>query len=110
MSASLTRALLRLQYKMQTIPLPKITPTEMLLKVGAAGYCHTDTAVPLNVFGGPFPLTGSHEPAGTVVAVGAEVEKAGKFKVGDRVMAVNTCKKCGTCRLAHVHAEPYPSR
>lgn len=81
---------------MQTIPLPTIRPSEMLLKVGAAGYCHTDTAVPLNVFGGPFPLTGSHEPAGTVVALGDEVSKAGKFKVGDRVMAVNTCKKCGT--------------
>ena len=45
--------------------------------------------------GGPLPITGSHEPSGVVVDVGEEVKSAGKFKVGNRVMAVNTARACG---------------
>ena len=34
-------------------------------------------------FGGVYPVTGSHEPVGTVVALGPDVK--GGVKVGDRV-------------------------
>lgn len=47
--------------------------------------------------GGPLPITGSHEPAGVVVGMGDKVEQQGKFRVGDRVMAVNTARACGEC-------------
>lgn len=50
--------------------------------------------MPLAEHGGPTPITGSHEPAGTVVGFGEGVEGWGKFKKGDRVMAVNTARGC----------------
>lgn len=36
-------------------------------------------------FGIKYPVTGSHEPAGTVVALGDDAEREGKLKVGMRV-------------------------
>ena len=83
---------------MQTIPLPVPLPHEILLKVHAAGFCHTDALMPIHPeFGGPLPITGSHEPAGVVVGFGQEAEKIGRFKLGDRLMAVNTARACKTC-------------
>lgn len=46
-------------------------------------------------------MIGSHEPAGIVVKLGADAEKLGKFKIGDRVGSINTyhpCWKCQPCR------------
>lgn len=34
-------------------------------------------------------LVGSHEPAGTIVALGADAQKEGKLKIGDRVGSTN---------------------
>ena len=36
-------------------------------------------------FGIKYPVTGSHEPAGTIVQLGEEAEREGKVKVGMRV-------------------------
>lgn len=55
--------------------------------------------MPIGDFGGPLPITGSHEPSGVVVGMGEEAEKIGKFKVGDRIMAVNTFRACSTSSL-----------
>lgn len=44
--------------------------------------------------GTPLPCTGSHEGAGTVVAVGSSVKD---FQQGDRVMAGIVYHPCGTC-------------
>lgn len=46
--------------------------------------------------GTPLPCTGSHEGAGTVVAVGSAVD-GNSFKTGDRVMAGILYQTCGTC-------------
>jgi propanol-preferring alcohol dehydrogenase len=57
------------------------------------------------VFGQPLPFTGSHEPAGEVVAVGSEVTQYGNFVIGSRVAAVNTarwCKECPECKYYDV--------
>jgi D-arabinose 1-dehydrogenase-like Zn-dependent alcohol dehydrogenase len=78
----------------ETIPLPVPLSREILIKVHAAGYCHTDSVMPYSSFGGPLPITGSHEPAGVVVSMGKEAEELGLFNVGDRVMAVNTARGC----------------
>lgn len=43
------------------------------------------------------PITGSHEPVGVVVALGNEAERAGKFKVGQRVGALAMFGPCGEC-------------
>lgn len=45
--------------------------------------------------GTTLPCTGSHEGAGTVVAIGSDVKK---FDIGDRVMAGLLYHPCGTCR------------
>ena len=67
------------------------------MRVKAAGFCHTDTAVPRMVFGQALPFTGSHEPAGEVVALGEEARQYGDFEVGSRVAAVNTARWCNQC-------------
>jgi len=88
----------KLEYTMQTIPLPIPGDRELLLKVHAAGFCHTDAVMPIHPeHGGPLPITGSHEPAGVLVAMGKEAMTIDKFKIGDRIMAVNTARACKTC-------------
>ncbi|KAH7072645.1 chaperonin 10-like protein [Paraphoma chrysanthemicola] len=46
------------------------------------------------IMGTPLPCTGSHEGAGTIVAVGSAVED---FCIGERVMAGIIYHACGTC-------------
>ncbi|RYP39854.1 hypothetical protein DL767_001973 [Monosporascus sp. MG133] len=80
---------------------PEIGGTELLVKVHAAGFCHSDLQVWHGQFGTKLPMVPSHEPAGTVVRVGAKCE--GEWKVGDRVGVLNfkkSCSKCPGCRLA----------
>lgn len=64
------------------------------MRIHAAGFCHTDMLVARGTFGDNTPITGSHEAAGVVAAVGAGVEG---FGVGDRVIALNKASMCGTC-------------
>ena len=81
---------------LETVPVPKIGPGDVLLRVRAAGVGLTVvimTAVPGRVTS--FPRIPGHEVAGEVAEVGSEV---GHVKVGDRV----TCHfylTCGTCRF-----------
>lgn len=70
---------------METIDVPKPKGHEALLKIHAAGMCHTDLLVMGDFPLANYPLTGSHEPAGEVVALGEEAEKDGRVSVGDRV-------------------------
>jgi propanol-preferring alcohol dehydrogenase len=87
---------LRAPLQLQTVPVPSIGPTDVLLRVRAAGVGLTVvlmTAVPGRVTA--FPRIPGHEVAGEVVEVGSEV---GHVKVGERV----TCHfylTCGTCRF-----------
>ncbi|RMI34904.1 NAD(P)-dependent alcohol dehydrogenase [Nocardia stercoris] len=81
--------------ELRTVPVPEIGPGDLLLRVGAAGICHSDSYV----LGLPFqmseqPLTLGHEIAGTIEAVGADV--AGRT-AGERGV-VYLCWSCGTCR------------
>jgi propanol-preferring alcohol dehydrogenase len=81
--------------ELREIPIPEIGPGELLLRVGAAGICHSDSYV-LSL---PFamredPLTMGHEIAGTIEAVGPEV--SGRV-AGERGI-VYLCWSCGVCR------------
>lgn len=82
----------------------------MLLRVGAAGFCHTDYQVYEGVYQSPCPMTPSHEPAGTVVAVGKKAES--NWRVGQRVGMLNfrhPCNECIGCRTVRdVHAPDEP--
>ncbi|MFI9509535.1 NAD(P)-dependent alcohol dehydrogenase [Nocardia sp. NPDC052566] len=81
--------------ELREVPVPEIGPDELLLRVGAAGICHSD----LHVLHLPFtmraePLTLGHEVAGTIEAIGGEV---GGRAVGERGI-VYLCWSCGVCR------------
>ena len=80
----------------ESVPVPKIGPNELLVKVAACGVCPTDikkilygTVPPPRIFG--------HETAGTIVRVGARVQG---FRLGDRVALHHhvPCLDCHACR------------
>jgi aryl-alcohol dehydrogenase len=66
---------------------------EVLVRIVAAGICHTDLFAPA-LF--PLPAVFGHEGAGIVERVGRSVAKV---KPGDRVAM--TFGSCGQCRLCH---------
>ncbi|MFI0355171.1 NAD(P)-dependent alcohol dehydrogenase [Actinomadura sp. 9N407] len=87
-----------------TVPDPEPGPGQVLLKVTAAGVCHSDIAVmswPETPF--PLPLTLGHEGAGTVEAVGEGVTG---LELGESV-AVYGPWGCGTCLMCSRGSENY---
>ncbi len=82
----------------QEIPVPQIGPQDVLIRVRAAGICHSDAHYRAGVSPMKFlPITLGHEIAGEVERVGAE---AGRFAKGDRVCVhyLATCGQCDFCR------------
>src|SRR6266478_5217222 len=82
--------------RLETVPVPRISPNELLVKVAACGVCPTDikkiqhgTVSPPRIFG--------HETAGTIVRVGSAVRG---WKIGDRVALHHhvPCLECHACR------------
>jgi L-iditol 2-dehydrogenase len=82
--------------RLEQIPVPRIRPDDLLVRVDACGVCPTDikkihygTVPPPRVFG--------HEMAGTIARVGARV---GDWRVGDRVGLHHhvPCLQCHACR------------
>lgn len=74
--------------EIREIPVPEISPEEVLLKVEYAGICGSDLHIYHNTHSFRFPpVIVGHEVAGTIVKVGSHVER---LKVGDRV-AVLPC-------------------
>ncbi|QIS15091.1 alcohol dehydrogenase catalytic domain-containing protein [Nocardia arthritidis] len=81
--------------ELREVPVPEIGPADLLLRVGAAGICHSDLyALGLPVRMRDDPLTLGHEVAGTIDAVGSAV--TGRT-VGERGL-VYLCWSCGQCR------------
>src|SRR5512135_1450749 len=96
-------------------PTPQPAGTQVMLKVKAAGVCHSDLHIweggydlghgrkPLSLKdrGVSLPLTMGHETVGEIVAFGPEVTADDKhgLKVGDVVLAYPWlgCGKCKTC-------------
>ncbi len=79
---------------MAEMELPEIKPGHALVRVRAAGLCHTDIEVLHGRYGeGAFPLVPGHEYAGTVEAVADDVTAV---RPGDRV-AVDPNIPCGQC-------------
>jgi NAD+-dependent secondary alcohol dehydrogenase Adh1 len=96
--------------RMEEVPNPVITePTEVIIKVGGAGVCHTDLhlieGVWAETLGTELPYIIGHENAGWVHEVGSAVTE---FKVGDPVILhpVASCGKCLSCRAGEdMHCE-----
>jgi L-iditol 2-dehydrogenase len=90
--------------EMRSLPLPQPGPGELLLRVDAATTCGTDVKVyrrggHARIIKVPAPF--GHEVAGTVVALGKEVDR---WSLGDRVIALNSAS-CGDCDYCQVDRE-----
>jgi len=85
--------------RLEEVPIPKIQPDGMLIKIGAATTCGTD--VKMYVRGYPelpqLPMPFGHECAGVVAEVGPDVKD---YKVGERVVSgiAANCGKCYFCQ------------
>jgi len=86
------------------IPVPQIGSGDVLVRVKAAGICHSDahyragrSAVQ------PLPMTLGHEVAGVVEKAGAQVTR---LKPGDRV-CIHYLVSCGDCGYCHEGAEQF---
>ena len=87
--------------QMQEVPVPQVGPKDVLVRVRAAGICHSDVHYRAGVSPvHPLPLTLGHEVAGTVERVGAEVTT---LRVGDRVCLhyLVTCGECVYCTMGN---------
>ena len=82
--------------RLEIVPVPRIGPGDLLVRVAACGVCPTDikkihygTVPPPRIFG--------HETAGTIVRTGSGVRQ---FKVGERVALHHhvPCLECHACR------------
>ena len=77
------------------LPVPEPGPGEALVRIRAAGICHSDAHYRSGgVSAGPLPLTLGHEMAGEVAALGPGEQS---LQVGDRV-ALHYLLTCGSCR------------
>ena len=101
-------------YTYKSLPVPKIASEhDILVKVDAASYCHTDAVMASGQMKpNPryFPHVGSHEYAGTVVAVADSPSEAAKaFSIGTRVgVPGRGYGICGTCFECKNPDEDYP--
>jgi len=83
--------------ELHDVPIPSPGPRDVLVRVKAAGICHSDAhyrAGKSRVH--PLPLTLGHEVAGVVEKIGSEVKNV---KCGERVCLhyLATCGKCAYC-------------
>lgn len=80
----------------ETVELEEPGPGEVLLKIHAAGLCHSDLSVINGNRPRPLPMALGHEAAGEILAVGANVHD---FAVGDHVVCsfVPSCGHCPYC-------------
>jgi propanol-preferring alcohol dehydrogenase len=86
------------------VPIPQPGPRDVLVRVKAAGICHSDAhyrAGRSRVE--PLPMTLGHEVAGIVEQTGAEVSR---FKAGDRV-CVHYLVTCGECAWCNAGSEQF---
>ncbi len=78
--------------RLEEIPIPRIAPGELLVKVLASGVCGSDVMEWYRTRKAPRVL--GHEIAGEIVEVGKGVDR---YKIGDRVF-VSHHVPCNTCR------------
>jgi L-iditol 2-dehydrogenase len=84
--------------RLEEMPVPKIGPGEVLMRVEASGMCGTDLLEWYRRHKAPLVL--GHEVAGVIEAVGKGVKH---HKVGERICAAHhvPCNACHYCRSGH---------
>jgi len=95
--------------ELRDVPPPTCGPSDVVIRVLAAGVCGTD----LHIWewdawaSGRLkpPLTIGHEFAGRIESLGAEAQAEGLLKIGDLVTAEGhiVCGHCLQCRTGHSH-------
>ncbi len=80
-------------FEIETLDLSEPRSGEVLVRVAAAGVCHSDWHLMTGATRHPTPVVPGHEGAGVVVSVGPGVERV---KPGDHV-ALNWAPNCGDC-------------
>ncbi len=82
--------------RLETVPVPKIGPGEMLIRVHSCGVCGTDLKK-ISTGSHSAPRIFGHETSGVVAAVGEGVRD---YHPGDRVMVFHhiPCRQCFYCQ------------
>jgi len=82
--------------RLETVPVPKIGPGEMLVRVHSCGVCGTDLKK-VSTGSHSAPRIFGHETSGVVAAVGEGVQD---YRPGDRVMVFHhiPCRQCFYCQ------------
>ncbi|MBZ5685222.1 MAG: zinc-dependent dehydrogenase [Acidobacteriia bacterium] len=82
--------------RLETVPVPKIGPGEMLVRVHSCGVCGTDLKK-ISTGSHSAPRIFGHETSGVVATVGKDVTE---YRPGDRVMVFHhiPCRECFYCR------------
>ncbi|MEA2312017.1 MAG: aryl-alcohol dehydrogenase [Solirubrobacteraceae bacterium] len=87
-------------FELREVELDEPRDDEILVRMVAAGICHTDLGVKASWPADAGPLVLGHEGAGVVEEVGAAV--AG-IEPGDHVLlSYRSCRECASCRAGHV--------
>ena len=81
--------------ELNSVPLPKIEPNEVLIRVRACGICGSDLKIQDDQHPYTPPVVIGHEFAGEIAEVGAQVSG---WVEGDRVVAEQHTNACGRCR------------
>lgn len=90
--------------EMHDIPVPEVGPQDVLVKVKAAGICHSDAHYRAGVSPvRPLPMTLGHEVAGVVEQVG---ESVAGLQAGDRV-CLHYMVTCGNCEYCNMGSEQF---
>jgi L-iditol 2-dehydrogenase len=81
--------------ELKTVPVPKIEPDEVLIRVHACGICGSDLKIEDDQHPYTPPVVIGHEFAGEIAEKGAQVDG---WAVGDRVVSEQHTRACGRCR------------
>jgi len=82
-------------FSVETIDLAEPADDQILVRIVAAGMCHTDLSIRDQLYPAPLPMVLGHEGAGVVEKVGRNVRKVAP---GDHVvLTFFTCGLCDNC-------------
>jgi S-(hydroxymethyl)glutathione dehydrogenase/alcohol dehydrogenase len=88
--------------EVRDITLRELGPTDVRVRIAAAGVCHSDLSLSNGTLVQTFPVVLGHEGSGIVEAVGSDVTRVAP---GDRVV-LNWAPPCRTCWFC-THGEPW---
>jgi S-(hydroxymethyl)glutathione dehydrogenase/alcohol dehydrogenase len=90
------------RHEVRDIVLRELGPTDVRVRIAAAGVCHSDLSLSNGTLTQSFPVVLGHEGSGTVIATGEAVQHV---RAGDRVV-FNWAPPCRTCWFC-THGEPW---